>query len=221
VARLAKRPAVFVNASAIGWYGLRGDETLTEFGDFRPCFSHDSCEDCEAAALELMRFGTRVVNLRIGLVLGTEGGLLARLLTPFEFGLGGPIGSGRQWMSWIARDDLVRLIAHVIATPSLTGPVNATAPAPVRNREFARELGSALHRPAFLPLPALPLRLLGGDFAKELLLGGQCVLPHKALKSGFSFRHPELRGALQSILGDEPAHRPHMRLDVAERLKLT
>jgi len=221
VARLAHRPAAFVNASAIGWYGLRGDEALTEFGDFRSCFSHDSCEACEAAALKLMRLGIRVVNLRVGLVLGTEGGLLARLLTPFEFGLGGPIGSGRQWMSWIARDDLVRLIAHAIVTPSLTGPVNATAPAPVRNREFARELGSALHRPAFLPLPALPLRLLGGDFAKELLLGGQCVLPHKALKSGFAFRHPELRGALQSILGNEFDRRRHMRLDVTERMKLT
>lgn len=221
VGRLAQRPSVFVNASAIGWYGLRDDEPLTESGDFRPCFSHESCETCEHAALKLMHFGVRVVNLRIGLVLGTEGGLLSRLLTPFEFGLGGPIWSGQQWMSWIARDDLVRLIAHVIATPSLNGPVNATAPAPVRHKEFARELGHALHRPALLPLPALPLRLLGGDFAKELLLGGQCVLPHKALKSGFAFRHPELKGALQSILGNETAHKAHMRLDVAERLRLT
>ena len=166
-------------------------------------------------------FDIRVVNLRIGLVLGTEGGLLARLLTPFEFGLGGPIGSGRQWMSWIARDDLVRLIAHVIATPALAGPVNATAPGPVCNSEFAHELGRALHRPSFLPLPAAPLRLLGGEFAKELLLGGQCVLPHKALRSGFAFRHPELRGALLSIFGKEQTHKPHMRLDATERLKLT
>ncbi len=219
VGRLAQRPSVFVNASAVGWYGLRDDEPLTEYGDFKPCFSHESCEACESAALRLMQFGLRVVNLRIGLVLGTDGGLLARLLTSFEFGLGGRIGSGQQWMSWIARDDLVRLIAHVIATPSLNGPVNATAPGPVRNEEFARELGHALHRPAFLPLPAMPLRLLGGDFAKELLLGGQCVLPHKALRSGFTFRHPELKGALQSILGIEQKHKPAHRFAIEERLR--
>ncbi|HUO93586.1 MAG TPA: TIGR01777 family oxidoreductase [Rhizomicrobium sp.] len=221
VARLAHRPAVFVNASAVGWYGLRDDEPLTEYGDSRPCFSHESCAACEAAALELAEFGIRVINLRIGLVLGTEGGLLARLLAPFEFGLGGPIGAGKQWMSWIARDDLVRLIVHVIATPSLSGPVNATAPGPVQNREFARELGHALHRPALLPLPATPLRLLGGEFAKELLLGGQRVLPHKALGSGFAFRHPDLRGALHAILGTKVAHRPARHAHIAERLELS
>ncbi|HTW33225.1 MAG TPA: TIGR01777 family oxidoreductase [Rhizomicrobium sp.] len=221
IARLAHRPSVFVNASAVGWYGLRDDEALTEYGDSRACFSHESCATCEAATSELADFDIRVVNLRIGLVLGTEGGLLARLLTPFEFGFGGPIGSGRQWMSWIARDDLVRLIAYVIATPALAGAVNATAPGPVQNREFAQELGRALHRPALLPLPAAPLRWLGGDFAKELLLGGQCVLPHKALRSGFAFRHPELRGALQAILGTKVAHRPARHPHIAERLELS
>jgi uncharacterized protein len=221
VARLAHRPSVFVNASAVGWYGLRDDEPLTEYGDSRPCFSHESCAACEAAALELAEFDIRVVNLRIGLVLGTEGGLLARLLTPFEFGLGGPIGSGKQWMSWIARDDLVRLIAHVIVTPLLSGPVNATAPGPVQNAEFTRELGRALHRPAFLPLPAAPLRLLGGEFAEELLLGGQCVLPHKALRSGFAFRHLELRGALQVILGTKVPRRPARHVRATERLWLS
>jgi uncharacterized protein (TIGR01777 family) len=147
------------------------------------------------------RFGVRVVRLRIGLVLGIEGGLLANLLVPFEYGLGGPIGSGRQWMSWIERDDLVRLIAHALATPALCGPVNATAPEAVRNVTFAHELGRALHRPAVLRLAAAPLRLAAGDFAEELFLGGQQVVPAKALNSGFVFRYPNLRAALAAILG--------------------
>jgi NAD dependent epimerase/dehydratase family enzyme len=121
------------------------------------------------------------------------------MLTPFEFGLGGPMGSGRQWMSWIERDDLVRLMAHVIATPKLCGAVNATAPVPVRNADFARELGCAFRRPAFIPIPAFALRVLG-DLADELLLGGQQVLPDKALASGFTFRHETLHSALAAML---------------------
>jgi uncharacterized protein (TIGR01777 family) len=123
------------------------------------------------------------------------------MLTPFEYGLGGPFGSGQQWMSWITRDDLVRLIAHAMATPSLSGPVNATAPEPVRNATFAHELGRALHRPALLRLPAAPLRVAAGDLAEELLLGGQRVVPEKALKSGFVFRHASLRVAFGALLG--------------------
>jgi uncharacterized protein (TIGR01777 family) len=201
IRRLERKPSVLVSASAIGWYGLQGDETLTESADGRPCFTRQVCADWERAAVQAERFGVRVVRLRIGLVLGTEGGLLASLLSPFEYGLGGPIGSGTQWMSWIARDDLVRLIAHAIATPSLAGVVNATAPEPVRNATFARELGRALHRPALLRLPAAPLRFAAGDLAEELLLGGQRVVPEKALKSGFVFRHPGLRAALGAMLG--------------------
>jgi uncharacterized protein len=206
IARLDERPSVLINASAIGWYGLWDDEALTEFDGGKRCFSHRSCDIVERAARRVERFGLRVVRLRIGLVLGTDGGLLGRLLLPFEFGLGGPIGSGRQWMSWIERDDLVRLIAHVIATPGLDGAVNATAPAPVPNRTFARELGRALRRPALLPLPAAALRLTG-DFANELLLGGQRVLPDKVLASGFKFRHETLPGAFAAILGSRPARR--------------
>ena len=148
IGRLERRPAVLVNASAIGWYGAvaRRDADRSDGG--RRCFAHRVCGDWERAAVQAERFGVRVVRLRIGLVLGTEGGMLASLLAPFEYGLGGPIGSGRQWMSWIERDDLVRLIAHAIATPALTGAVNATAPEPVRNADFAAELGRALHRPA-------------------------------------------------------------------------
>ena len=201
IRRLKAKPSVLVSASAIGWYGNRDDERLTEAESGRPSFGNSICGDWERAATQAERFGVRVVRLRIGLVLGTEGGMLASMLPPFEYGLGGPIGSGTQWMSWISRDDVVRLIAHAIATPSLKGPVNATAPEPVRNADFTHELGRALHRPAFLAIPAAPLRWLTGDLADELLLGGRRVIPQKALASGFIFRHETLRSALAAMLG--------------------
>jgi uncharacterized protein (TIGR01777 family) len=205
IARLERRPSVLVSGSAIGWYGLWRDERLTEFDGGKRCFSHRLCDAWERAAKKAERHGTRVVRLRIGLVLGIDGGMLSRLLTPFEFGLGGPIGSGRQWMSWIERDDLVRLIAHAIATPKLTGALNATAPTPVTNAAFAAELARALGRPAVLRMPAWLLHRLAGDLADELLLGGQCVLPDKADATGFTFRHETLRGALAAMLGSEAA----------------
>jgi len=201
IARLDRRPAVLINGSAVGWYGLRQDEELTEAAEGRSCFTHLVCDTWEQAAQRAEEFGVRTVRLRIGLVLGTDGGMLARLLTPFWFGLGGPIGAGTQWMSWIERDDLVRLIAHVIATPTLAGALNATAPEPARNRDFTAELAQALNRPALLRVPAGPLHRLAGDFADELLIGGQRVLPQKAVASGFVFRHPTLRGALTAMLG--------------------
>jgi len=208
VARLQQRPAVLISGSAIGWYGLWQDEMLTEFDGGKRCFSHRLCECWEREARKAQRLGVRVVRLRIGLVLAIEGGMLGRLLLPFELGLGGPFGTGRQWMSWIERDDLVRLIAHVIATPSLTGPVNATAPTPVTNAEFARALGGALRRPARLRLPAAILHYLGGAFADELILGGQRVIPDKAQLSGFVFQHETVRSALDEILGNTPVPRP-------------
>jgi len=220
IGRLEHAPKVLIGASAIGWYGLRGDEELTE--DAAPAtgsFSHESCAVIERETDKARAFGLRVVGLRIGLVLGTEGGLLARLLLPFEFGLGGRIGSGQQWMSWIARDDLVRLIAHAIATDDLEGPVNATAPTPVRNAEFAAALGHALHRPAVMPLPALPLRLLGA-FGKELLLGGQRVVPRKALASGFAFAYPTLPMALDSMLGIKAAREHVVHAEAAHRWRM-
>jgi uncharacterized protein (TIGR01777 family) len=200
IARLERRPAVLVSGSAIGWYGLWQDQVLTESAKSHECFSHELCEAWEQAARPAGDHGVRVVNLRIGLVLGTDGGFVTRLLTPFEFGLGGPIGSGKQWMSWIERDDLVRLIAHVIARTDLTGPINATAPIPVTNSKFTEELGRRLHRPAVFRIPAALLRRIGGDFANELLLGGQRVLPNKALSNGFVFRHETLRSAFEAIL---------------------
>jgi uncharacterized protein (TIGR01777 family) len=201
IGRLDQPPKVLVSGSAIGWYGSWQDEALTEFDGGKNCFTHRVCEAWEQAARRAQRFGVRVVRLRIGLVLGTQGGLLRRLLVPFELGLGGPIGAGEQWMSWIERDDLVRLIAHAIATPALVGPVNATAPEPVRNVTFAHALGAALHRPTWLRCPAAILHGLAGDFADELLLGGQRVLPAKVQASGFEFRHATLPSALAGILG--------------------
>jgi uncharacterized protein len=201
IARLVHRPAVLVSGSAIGWYGAHGDEILTEASAGVESFGHEVCGRWEAQAERATALGVRVVQLRIGLVLGVEGGVLGGLLTPFEFGLGGPIGSGRQWMPWIDRDDMVRLIIHAIATPELHGPVNATAPEPVRNATFTRELAHALHRPALMRLPATPLRVLGGQMAEELLLTGRRVVPEKALASGFVFWHPTLSGALAGLLG--------------------
>ena len=213
IARLEQRPAVLVSGSAIGWYGLRGDEPLDEAAGFAPCFSHDLCAAWEDAA-ERAADGVRLVLLRTGLVLGRDGGMLARMLTPFEFGLGGPFGTGRQMMSWIHRDDLVRLIVRAIADHGFSGPVNATAPAPVDNRSFARALGRALRRPAVMAVPALPLRLALGRFAEELLLGGQNVVPARALAAGFAFTYPTLEDALTEIVGDQ-AHAGQRRVRLA------
>jgi uncharacterized protein (TIGR01777 family) len=211
IARLRQRPKVLVSGSAIGWYGLWGDETLDETAGGRDCFSRTVCAQWETAAEAAQALGVRVVRLRIGLVLAIAGGALSRMLTPFEFGLGGPFGAGRHWMSWIHLDDLVRLIAHAIATPALNGAVNGTAPEPVRNLAFAQALGRVLHRPAVLPAPAAPLRLVLGAFADELLLEGQKVIPKAALASGFRFSHPTLDEALADIVGArraEPAIAP-------------
>jgi uncharacterized protein (TIGR01777 family) len=200
---------------AVGGYGLRQDEELNETADGQSCFTHLVCDTWEQAATRAEEFGVRTVRLRIGLVLGTDGGMLARLLTPFWFGLGGPIGTGTQWMSWIERDDLVRLVAHIIATPALAGAVNATSPEPVRNRDFTAQLACALRRPALLRVPASLLHRLAGGFADELLLGGQRVLPEKAQASGFVFRHPTLKGALAVMLGS--GRQPH-RTEAPRRL---
>jgi len=208
IVRLDAKPEVLVSGSAIGWYGLHGDAPLDESGAVHPCFSHRLCHAWEQAAEPVTALGVRLVALRIGLVLGANGGMLARMLTPFEFGLGGPMVSGRQWMSWIALDDCVRLILHAVAEPRVSGAMNATAPTPATNRDLSRALGRALSRPAVLAAPALPLQLVLGDFADELLLGGQRVLPAKALATGFRFRHPDLDAALSMIVGARPRARP-------------
>lgn len=200
IGRLERRPTVLVSGSAIGWYGLWQDQPLTESAKAHACFSHELCDAWEKAAARATEYGVRVVCLRTGLVVGTEGGFLTRMLTPFEFGLGGPMGSGKQWMSWIERDDLVRLIAHALAKPDLSGPINATAPIPVTNMKFTEELGRRLKRPAVFRIPAVLLHHVAGDLADELLLGGQRVIPNKALSSGFVFRYQTLRSAFEAVL---------------------
>nr|WP_317056168.1 TIGR01777 family oxidoreductase [Roseovarius sp. W115]MDV2929766.1 TIGR01777 family oxidoreductase [Roseovarius sp. W115] len=204
IQRLESKPKCLVNGSAIGWYGLRGDEELSEEAGFAPAFVHDVCEAWERATAQAAQYGVRAVRLRIGLVLGVDGGILAKLLTPFEFGGGCVMGEGQQWMSWIEQDDLVRVIAFAIANEALEGPVNATAPHPVRNVEFSRALARALKRPAFLKAPHWILATLLGDMARETMLGGQRVIPSRLQHYGFVFRHPRLAPMLRKITGAKP-----------------
>jgi uncharacterized protein (TIGR01777 family) len=197
IAKAGRKPAVLVCASAIGYYGSRGDEILTEDSKPGAGFLPEVCVAWENAAREAEKLGLRVVNLRIGVVLGHGGGALARMLPPFRMGLGGPIGSGNQWMSWVHRDDLVALIRFAAELPALQGPVNATAPNPVTNAVFTRELAAALRRPAFLPTPPAVLRLLFGEMA-EVLLASQRVVPVAAESAGFRFRYPQVGMALRN-----------------------
>jgi hypothetical protein len=200
IARLRDKPGVLVNGSAIGWYGMRGDQILDETAEAHDCFTHEVCKSWEEAAANARGYGVRVAFLRTGLVLAPDGGMLGQMLPAFEYGFGLRFGSGTQWMSWIARDDLVRLIAHVIATPELVGPINATAPSPVRNGEFAAAVGKALRRPVWLGVPER-LLLLAGDMAREIFLVSQRVVPQKALATGFRFERETIDAALAAMLG--------------------
>lgn len=196
-----KRPRALISGSAIGWYGARGDELLGEgstSGKFDE-YQARLCRAWEAEAKQASALDVRVCLLRTGIVLERDGGPLAKLLPPFRWGLGGRLGDGRQWMSWIHREDLVALILWLLETDNCRGAWNGTAPQPVTNAEFARTLGAALGRPAVLPMPAFMLRLLVGEMA-DLLLTGQKVIPQRAQEAGFSFRHPQLAGALGAIL---------------------
>jgi len=201
IGRLETKPACLVNGSAVGWYGLHDDAELGEDADAKPCFTHELCEAWEAEANKEMAPGLRVVTMRIGLVLGVEGGMMAKLLTPFEFGLGGAFGNGQQWMPWIALDDIVRAIGFVITNEQLEGPVNMTAPNPERNEAFTKALGRALKRPTIFRVPAPVLTLLLGDLARETMLGGQKVMPRKLLQAGFVFQEPTLEPCLKRITG--------------------
>jgi uncharacterized protein (TIGR01777 family) len=194
----ASPPAVFVSASAVGYYGPLGDQPVAEDAPPGSDFLAHVCVDWER---EAARAGdrTRVVCVRTGLVLEKDGGALPQMLPPFKFGAGGPVGSGRQYWPWIHRDDWVGLVRWAIATPAVTGAVNVTAPNPATNTEFARALGRALHRPAFMPAPAFALRLLLGEMADALLLTGQRAVPAKAMQSGFTFKYSRLDDALRAI----------------------
>jgi uncharacterized protein (TIGR01777 family) len=201
MAAAVRPPRVLVSASAIGIYGNRGDEELDESSAAGTGFLADVCREWEAATEPARRAGVRVVNLRIGIVLTPRGATLGALLPAFRWGVGADLGSGRQWMSWIAIGDLVGAIHHAIVTDSLAGPVNATAPAPVPNREFGRTLARVLRRPYLLTLPAFALRTLFGELADAAMLSSQRVKPRRLLESGFAFDHPDLEPALRFLLG--------------------
>jgi uncharacterized protein (TIGR01777 family) len=205
-------PATLVSGSAVGYYGDRGDETLTEDSAPGSGFLSELCRDWEQAALQAEVLGTRVVTLRTGIVLGREGGALARLLPPFRFGLGGRIGSGRQYMPWIHLHDHVEMITAALTDARYSGAVNATASEPATNAEFTRHLGRALHRPAVMPLPAVVLKAALGE-ASSVLLTGQRAIPHKATSLGFDFQFPHLADALADIIGE----RQHVDIGIAAR----
>ncbi len=185
------RERVLVNASAVGYYGVRGDEELDENGTRGGGFLAELVEKWEAAAREAEPLA-RLVILRFGVALAAEGGALKKMLLPFRLGAGGPLGSGEQWMSWIDRDDAVRFVEWAIDNRSARGTYVASAPEPVRNRDFTRALGRAVHRPAFLPAPAFALRAAFGQMANEMLLGGQRAVPRRAEREGFRFEVPTL-----------------------------
>jgi uncharacterized protein (TIGR01777 family) len=194
-----KRPRVLVSASAVGYYGSRGDEVLQESAAPGNDFLAEVCQAWEAEAQRAASFGVRAVTPRIGLVLGRGGGALASMLTPFKLGLGGRLGSGRHWMPWIHLDDLVGLLLYAVNN-QISGPINAVGPAPVTNRQFTRALAAALQRPAILPVPAFALRVMFGELA-SVLLASQRAVPHAAVSAGYRFRYTSLDDALGEILG--------------------
>jgi uncharacterized protein (TIGR01777 family) len=195
---LPLRPAVLVSGSAVGYYGARGDAELGESDPPGDEYQSQLCRTWEEAAQAAEALGVRTCRIRIGIVLGADGGALAQMKLPFSLGLGGWLGDGRQWMSWIHRDDLVALVLWLLDGPGRSGAWNATAPRPATNREFSKALAASLRRPALLPMPAPVVRLLVGGMS-HLLLTGQKVLPRRALAEGFTFRYPELGPALDAV----------------------
>ena len=203
LARLRRRPGVLVSASAIGIYGDRGNETLTEssgLGNGDRDFLVSVTQEWESAADPARGAGIRVVHPRFGVVLSPAGGALERLLLPFRLGLGGRLGSGSQWMSWISIDDTIGAIDQALSNPELNGPVNVTAPEPVTNREFTRTLGRVLSRPTLFPVPAAALRLALGEMAEGTILASARVLPARLVEVGYQFSQPRLEDALRHVL---------------------
>ena len=193
-------PRVLVAASAVGYYGNRGDEVLTESSPRGSGFLAGVCQEWEDAAAPALEAGIRVVHVRIGVVLAKNGGALQAMLTPFRLGLGGPVGSGRQFWSWVALEDVVSIFMFALNNDGLSGPVNAAAPNPSRNADLTRELGKTLYRPAFFPLPALVVRTVFGEMGESLLLASARVIPAKLEAVGFRFQYPDLPGALRAAL---------------------
>ena len=201
LAALSQKPSVLVSASAVGIYGDRGDEQLDERSRPGKDFLADVCAAWEREASRAAEVGVRVAVIRIGIVLGPGGGALAKMLTPFKLGLGSPLGSGRQYMSWVHLDDLVELMLFAAREPGVQGPLNGVAPHPVTNREFTKTLGKVLGRPTFMPsVPGFVLKTMLGEFA-QVLLASQRVVPQAAMAHGFAFRFAELEPALRDVLG--------------------
>jgi uncharacterized protein (TIGR01777 family) len=202
IRRIDHRPDTLISASAVGYYGPQGDQELTEDSPPGEDFLAKVCRAWEEEVEDDDTQSVRTVRIRIGMVLGRGGGALGRMIKPFKFGLGGPLGSGKQWVSWIHLRDLVDLIRWALDNPKVEGPLNGTSPHPITNKEFAQTLGRALHRPAAFPVPGFLLRLAVGG-AAEVLLEGQRVVPARVLESGFSFTYPTLSAAFQEIFRPE------------------
>jgi uncharacterized protein (TIGR01777 family) len=202
LASVGTPPPVFISGSAVGYYGASGDEPKTESAPAGDDFLAHLCQEWETEARRAETKATRVVPIRSGVVLERTGGALPKMITPFRLFAGGPVGSGRQYMSWIHRIDWVELVRWIVETPAVTGPMNATAPMPVTNREFARALGRALHRPSLLPVPGFALKLALGEMAGPVLLTGARILPARAQALGFHFRYPEVDLAFRGIFGE-------------------
>lgn len=199
ITKSAAPPPLLISGSAVGYYGLLGDEVVTEESPAGSDFLAGVCAQWEAEAMRAASDRTRVVCIRTGLVLERDGGALPPMLPPFKFGVGGPVGSGRQYWPWIHRHDWIALVRWAIETSTVSGPINATAPHPVTNADFARALGHAMHRPAFMPAPAFALRLILGEMADSLVLSGQRALPAKAQSLGFGFKFARVHDALRAI----------------------
>jgi uncharacterized protein (TIGR01777 family) len=201
IAAMERKPRVLLNGSAVGYYGDRGDEVLSESSAPGSGFLADLCVQWERAAAPAADAGVRVVLLRTGVVLSKDGGALAKMLPPFRLGMGGPLGSGEQWMSWIALEDHLHAMEHSLFVDGVRGAVNLVSPNPVRNSHFATTLGRVLSRPALMPVPAVALTFVYGEMARETILASQRALPDALSASGFDFRHPTLEGAIRAALG--------------------
>lgn len=195
------KPDVFISGSALGYYGLRdSDDEINESGATDNSFSSQLCQQWETEAKTIEQMGIRTCYLRTGIVLGKNGGALSKMLPPFRKALGGPIGHGKQWMSWIHLEDIVGIIRFSIDNDSIQGPINGTAPEPVTNQIFSKTLGKVLKRPAFFRMPAMVVKLLFGEMGEELLLSGQRVVPEKITQAGYEFKYPQLGNALKEVI---------------------
>jgi len=220
LAKLQRPPRVLISSSAIGFYGDQGDRELSEDSPSGSGFLPEVCREWEAATEAASKAGIRVVQLRFGVILSPHGGALAKMLTPFRLGFGGRIGGGRQWMSWIALDDVVGCIHHALATDSLHGPVNTVAPRPVTNREFTNTLGKVLWRPTLFPMPGFMARLAFGEMADELLLASTRVIPRALLDSNYRFLYGDLETAFRHLLGKDqpvPAGKESTRVHLSDK----